>query len=248
MKKAILPYLILCGCTSLQIPPEFVYKEVNTARFKIASYQKITAPDAPFKIYIEGDGYAFNSSGRVSRNPTPRGTLLREIAFGDDHANVVYLGRPCQYVEDNSCKPEYWSTARFSPEVVRSEYEAVKAIAGNNRLTLTGFSGGAQVIGLMAVKYPDLQIEKLVTIAGNLDVKAWIAAHNLPPLNLSEDLSDYRTQYGEFPQVHYVGSDDGNILPQITADFILDKDSLVLVEGADHNHGWEKAFPAIRRE
>ncbi|MDD7312777.1 MAG: alpha/beta hydrolase, partial [bacterium] len=64
----------------------------------MASWQKITHPTAPYKIYIEGDGHAFNAHGQPTGNPTPKGTLVRELAFGDNHENVIYLARPCQYV------------------------------------------------------------------------------------------------------------------------------------------------------
>lgn len=56
------------------------------------------------KIYIEGDGRAFDIDGQPTSDPTPRGTMLREIAFGDTHPNVVYLGRPCQFVTNSACR------------------------------------------------------------------------------------------------------------------------------------------------
>ncbi|MBR2299926.1 MAG: hypothetical protein IJ870_05075 [Alphaproteobacteria bacterium] len=72
----------------------------SLAFFKIASWQKITDKNAPYKIYIEGDGFAFNAHGSPTTNPTPKNTFLRQIAFNDPSKNVVYLARPCQYVND----------------------------------------------------------------------------------------------------------------------------------------------------
>lgn len=102
LKKIFIPAVLLCGCTSLTVPPEYQYKEIETSYFRLASWQKITNPKAPYKIYIEGDGAAFRADGSVSFDPTPRSTMLREIAFGDKHPNVVYLARPCQFVKDEN--------------------------------------------------------------------------------------------------------------------------------------------------
>jgi len=244
----VLAFLELMACSSFDVPAEFKYKEIQTSSFKIATWQKITDNNAPFKIYIEGDGFAFRANGRISSNPTPRGTLVRELAFGDKHQNVIYLARPCQFVTDAICQPQDWSVARFSEKAVQAQYEAVKQITGNSSLTLVGFSGGAQIAGLMAVKYSDLKIDKLVTVAGNLDVIRWTEYHHLPPLNLSLDLHNYRNAYGKFNQVHYIGADDDNIVPEITRLFVINPHNLIIVEGADHNTGWEKVYERIRQE
>ncbi len=114
------------------MPAEFVYKEVETRNFTLASWQKVTNPAAPYKIYIEGDGYAFNARGKATQDPTPRGTLVRELAFGDDSQNVIYFARPYQYIKSPICSKRHWTTARFALEVINAEYEAIKNIADNN--------------------------------------------------------------------------------------------------------------------
>lgn len=75
----------------------------------LASWQKITVSAAGYKIYIEGDGYAFDVRGRATSDPTPRGTLMRELAFGDDSPNVMYLARPCQYVKSGDCAQRHYA-------------------------------------------------------------------------------------------------------------------------------------------
>ena len=146
------------------------------------------------------------------------------------------------------CAPQYWSTARFAPEIIQAEYEALQKLVGKRPLILVGFSGGAQVAGLLAVKYSDLYVKKLVTIAGNLDHQTWTSYHNLPPLILSENLAQYKTQYAKFLQVHYIGQNDDNILPFITENFVADKSSIIYVNEASHNRGWQKTFPQIQKE
>lgn len=139
MIKALITLLFLTGCTAIKVPADFVYKEVETRDFILASWQKVTNPAAPYKIYIEGDGYAFNARGKATQDPTPRGTLVRELAFGDNSPNIIYLARPCQYIKSAVCSKRHWTTARFAPEVINAEYEAIKNIAGNNPVILVGF-------------------------------------------------------------------------------------------------------------
>lgn len=248
MLKLFAILFLLSGCNSIAIPPAYVYKEIPTRDFTLASWQKITDPFGTYKIYIEGDGYAFNAHGRATQDPTPKGTLVRELAFGDNNPNVVYLARPCQYIKSPICSKRHWTTARFAPEVINAEYAAVKQIAGDNPVILIGFSGGAQVAGLIASAKQGLNVKKIITIAGNLDHLAWTQYHNLPPLNESMNLESYRKQFAQIPQIHYVGSDDKVMPPVLVRDFVGESCNLIEVRGATHNSGWEKIYSQIRNE
>lgn len=248
MIKLLITLLFLTGCTTIKVPTDFVYKEVNTRNFTLASWQKVTNPAAPYKIYIEGDGYAFNAHGRATQDPTPHSTLVRELAFGDNSPNVIYLARPCQYIKSPICSQRHWTTARFAPEVINAEYATVKQIAGDNPVILIGFSGGAQVAGLITSAKPGLNIKKIITIAGNLDHLAWTQYHNLPPLNESMNLESYRKQFVKIPQIHYVGSDDEVIPPVLVREFVGNNDLVVMVDGASHNEGWEEIYNKVWNE
>ena len=237
-------FIFLCGCNSVIIPDTFTYKEIVTDDFTLASWQKITDATSPVKFYIEGDGSAFNAHGQPTDNPTPRGKMIREIAFGDYSPNVVYLARPCQYVMSDKCQQRYWTTARFAPEVVRSSAQAVKQISQNREAILIGFSGGAQVAGLVAVTEPSVKVKELITIGGNLDHQAWTTYHDLPPLKDSMNLKDYKEAYLKLPQTHYVGKKDRVIVPELNISF-AGKKNVVIVDKASHGSGWENIYPAI---
>ena len=248
MIRILIILLLLSGCAAIKAPADFVYEEIPTRDFTLASWQKITAPSGVYKIYIEGDGYAFNAHGHAAQDPTPRGTLVRELAFGDDSPNVVYLARPCQYVTSPICSKRHWTTARFAHEIINAEYEAIKQIAGDNPVVLIGFSGGAQVAGLIAAAKPGLNVKKIITIAGNLDHLAWTQYHNLPPLNESMNLESYRKQFAKIPQTHYVGSDDEVMPPALVREFVGKSGNIIEVRGATHNSGWEEIYSQIRNE
>lgn len=248
MIKVLITLLFLAGCSTITAPANFVYKEIETRDFTIATWQKITNSHAVYKIYIEGDGYAFNAHGKATQDPTPHGTLVRELAFGDNSPNVIYLARPCQYVKSPICSQRHWTTARFASEIINAEYEAIKNIAGNNPVILVGFSGGAQVAGLVAIAKPELNIKKIITIAGNLDHLAWTQYHNLPPLNESMNLESYRKQFAKIPQIHYVGSNDKVMPPILVREFIKNDDLIIEVSGANHNEGWGKIYNKVWSE
>ena len=240
--------LFLTNCSSITVPSDYGYQEVETRDFTIATWQKITNSQGVYKIYIEGDGYAFNAHGKPTQNPTPHGTLVRELAFGDSNPNVIYLARPCQYIKSAVCSKRHWTTARFAPEVINVEYEAIKNIVGNNPVILIGFSGGAQIAGLVATAKPGLNVKKIITIAGNLDHLAWTQYHNMPPLNESMNLENYRQQFAKILQIHYVGSDDKVIPPILVREFVGNDNLIIGVKGANHNEGWEEIYNPVWNE
>lgn len=232
--------LFLSACTTtIDAPSDFVYKEISTDNFKLASWQKVTDKSQVYHIYIEGDGYAFNSRGVPTRNPTPRSHIVRNLAFADNNANVIYLARPCQYIKDKNCSQRHWTTARFAPEIINSTHQAIYSIVKNNPITLIGFSGGAQVAGLIASAKTGLNVKKIITIAGNLDHLAWTNYHQLPPLNESMNLADYKENFMKIPQLHYVGAKDKVIPYNITQQFIQNDDIVIVIRDAEHNRGWK---------
>jgi hypothetical protein len=98
----------------------------------------------------------------------------------------------------------------------------------------------------------DLNIKKVITIAGNLDHLAWTTYHKLPSLNESLNLGDYKDIFFEFEQMHFVGSQDDVIAPNLVYDFVKnvksDKIELIEVEEATHNLGWESIYDTVRRQ
>lgn len=239
--------LLLSGCATIKAPDSFVYQEISGKNFDLVTWQKITSADAVYKVYIEGDGYAFNSHGMPSSDPTPKGELMRELAFNDNSPNVIYLARPCQYKLGRSCSTRYWTTARFAPEVIQDEYVAIKKTINNRPVILIGFSGGAQIAGILAAN-TDLNVKKIITIAGNLDHKAWTKYHHLPDLTGSLNAADFKTKLNSIPQKHYIGEKDKVIPPILTQNLIDNPKLIVKVKGASHNKGWDIIYPSIWQE
>lgn len=235
--KTIAMLFLIGGCVAYTPPSNYEYHEIGTPQFTLASWQKIDKPGEPLTIYIEGDGYAFNYEGRASRDPTPRGTTMRDLAFRDQDSNVAYLARPCQYVMSESCRKEDWTTGRFSQKVIDAEAQAVRFLqkrSGSSEVILVGYSGGAMVAGLIAVQNQDINIKKVITVAGLLEHHHWAEYHQVPPLKDSLDLRDYQAEFSKIPQVHFLGEKD-KIIPKNLSPAAK---KAIIIPDVTHASGW----------
>lgn len=236
--KRLWLFILIGGCVAYTPPSNFTYHEIATPQFTLASWQKIDKPGADLTIYIEGDGYAFNYEGKASRDPTPRSTALREIAFRDNDSNIVYLARPCQYVMSKNCQKKDWTTGRYSQNIINAETEAVRQLlrqTGSREVILVGYSGGAMIAALIAVQNPNIRIKKLITIAGLLEHRNWAEYHHVSPLKDSLDLQEYQKDFAKISQVHFLGEND-KIIPQNLSPVAGEA---VIINGATHSSGWE---------
>ena len=241
MKKLCLfLILILCGCQRITPPEAFVYQEIQTDFYKLASWQKKTDKIAPIRIYIEGDGNAFNYAGQPTTNPTPRGIFLRQIAFNDPNPNVIYLARPCQYVDDKVCSQKDWTTGRFSPQIVQATIQALRKIAIHQPIILIGYSGGALLSGLVIEKTPQMPVQKWITIAGVLNHKKWTKDLNLVPLVDSLDLE----RLPKIKQIHLIGDKDDTV-PYLLTESLVKKENLIVIPNATHNSGFDDYMEVI---
>ena len=232
MKKIWITFL-LAGCvgTNWQMPADFVYVPIQTPDYEIATWQKISNPkNDKIHIYIEGDGNSFDSRGQPTDDPTPRGTFLRETVVQDGAENVVYVARPCQFIMSENCSQTDWTTGRFSQKIIDAESAVVKQIAGNKKVTLIGYSGGAMVSGLIIKQNPDLKVEKWVTIAGVLNHENWTSYFGDKPLSDSLDLDDLP----KIAQVHFIGGKDDVVSPGLVTTW-ADAKNVKIVPNAKHD-------------
>ena len=238
MYRLLLIILFLSGCASFEMPTSFQYKQIESGGFVVSAWKKVTNSKDLYHVYIEGDGNAFNARGQATNDPTPKSSFMRLLAADDAKANVIYLARPCQFTKGSQCTQKYWTTARFSPEIIEAEYHSIRELVNNAPVILIGYSGGAQIAGLLSVT-KDLNIQKVITIAGNLDHKAWTEYHHLPPLSESLNLADYKAKFSKIPQIHYVGEKDKVIPPILIKDFVTNPNLIRIISDASHGDGWD---------
>ncbi|MGC4025877.1 MAG: hypothetical protein QM744_12430 [Mesorhizobium sp.] len=241
---------------SLAASREWTVARLPSGRFDLLAFVPTTSPlDGRLTIYIEGDGLSWLSASTPSDDPTPRNPVALRLALAQPDGSAAYLGRPCQYVDarQSGCSQSYWTDARFSPEVVRSTNVAIDALKrrlGAKRLELIGYSGGGAVAMLVAAQRND--VARVVTIAGNLDHRAWTIHHRLEPLSGSLNAADVAERVSALPQIHYVGEKDTVIAPDLalrwpSAISGLQGANLRIIPGFDHAccwvEQWSKLYP-----
>ncbi|CAA0088225.1 Uncharacterised protein [Zhongshania aliphaticivorans] len=252
--------VLLSACSS---PSQRIYKmasgygmEQLTIRgnpFQHVAYLKMAQVESQrLHVYIEGDGRPWLYGREIAEDPTSLKPLALTLA-NLDAENVLYLGRPCYMGFANSgvCEKKYWTSARYAAEVVASMSTALKAVLDEldvKSVHLIGYSGGGSLAMLMATE-PFLSavpsIEKVVTIAANLNVDAWTQHHNYLPLNESLDPS-LQTYPNTVSFLHYAGSADKNIPASQLLDFVAEQGgSHKILADVDHNCCWAQRWPML---
>lgn len=257
--------LILTACVTIPTPSErrFTAESLASARgwvattlhadtFDLAAWlPRRIVSDQALTIYIEGDGLAWISSDTPSADPTPVTPVGLELALAQPDGNAAYLARPCQYVTSDNCERLYWTTERFAPKIIAAENHAVDALKqrfGATRLTLVGYSGGAAVAALLAERRSD--VARLVTVAGNLDHRAWTTYHRVTPLTGSLNPADDKDALAKLAQWHFVGAQDKIVPPFLVHEFSasLPTANVKVLEGYDHTCCWAERWPQLWKE
>ena len=231
MRKWGILSLLLFGCAPVwHAPSDFIYAPFVSGEYTLATYQRLSDSTSPIHIYIEGDGNSFDARGIPTSDPTPNGTLLRDMASRDPSPNVAYIARPCQYVMSASCSRTDWTDGRFSEKIIDSVSGAVKTIAQQRPIVLIGYSGGAMVSGIIINQTPELNVIRWITIAGVLNHSEWTAYFNDMPLSKSLDMTALPT----IPQVHYIIAGDRVVPNSLSRRWVADE-NIVVIPNAKHD-------------
>ena len=250
---ALLASLLLAGCALPRPAGEHLRRAeaagfhrelVNADGFALTMVQRVRDPQAPMRVYIEGDGRAWLDRHTVSDDPTPHRPLALQLAMADPSPNVVWLARPCQFslAQSPACRDAYWTDRRFSPEVVAAMGIALDQLSARSAgpLELVGYSGGAAIAVALAAQRKDVSL--LVTVAGNLDSEAVNRAHRVDPMPASLNPIVFAPKLAVLPQRHLVGSSDIVIPADVATAFVaaggMRCAEVVSVDGAGHEVGW----------
>lgn len=212
-------------------------------------------PPSELVVYIEGDGHAYLDRRTPSDDPTPLNPMSLRLALEDNAPSLLYLGRPCQFAQDEEqCSTRYWTVGRYAPVTVDAMNKALdqaKALSGARKLYLAGYSGGGAMATLLAARRND--VAGLATIAGNLDHALWTRLHGVSPLRGSLNPADDAARLRQLPQAHFSGGRDEIVPTLITESFMneLGEDSLarmVVIEQADHSCCWPRLWPKLLKQ
>ena len=202
-------------------------------------------------VYVEGDGHAVSRSGRISADPTPYYPVGWMLARQDTAPAVLYLARLGQYNPRFATAQynKFWGEARFAQTIVQAmnhTLDVVKERLQIERIHLVGFSGGGAIACLLAARRND--VASLVTVCGLLDHAFWTRKNGYTPLSASLNAADEAQKVRHIPQIHFFGTNDSVITPDISWQFLHSAEfshaERIAVE-ARHNSGWEQAWPAL---
>ena len=250
--------IILTNCSHLpsaQVDKEafslgFSREVVAGKGFQHVTYLKdADTPSKSLHVYLEGDGSPWVNHKKVANDPTPRNPFMLQL-MALDSGPAVYLGRPCYYgmKGDSLCKPELWTSARYSRPVIDSMVAALNMVLEDfdyDSVVLIGHSGGGTIAMLMAEQLSDM--EGVITIAGNLDIEAWARFHDYLPLNLSLNPSTRPPLNPNIYQLHLVGEHDEIIPPEMIRSAIDNHANIEIrvVAGFRHTCCWKDIWPDI---
>ena len=237
----------------------FIQEQVITPLFTLIVYRPVSITGDTLRVYIEGDGHSWTNSHSISDDPTPNNPIALRLALADTSNSSVYLGRPCQYqYKSNNFKSEclsrYWTNERFSEKIVNSLNIAIDQLKNRfhaKHIILVGYSGGGSLALLCAAKRQD--VSGIVTIAGNVSVRAWAREMSLTPLEGSLDPIDYVENIKSIPQWHFVGSDDEVVPPNMIESYrnLFPNDApidITIIKNFQHQCCWENVWPNLVRK
>jgi hypothetical protein len=253
----LISLLALAGCASPAIRSDqaatkygFTRELIRGTRFQHVVYRSdVSQESGPLHVYLEGDGTPYVHKRWVSADPTPRNPLmLRLMAL--DPGPSIYLSRPCYngLATMPPCRPELWTTARYSDEIVNSAVAVIRKLVSRRQtpaIFLFGHSGGGTLAMLMAARLP--ATHAVITLSGNLDTRAWTHYHDYAALDGSLNPADQPPLDRHILQLHLIGTND-DIVPTPLLVHAARKQSgaiVGIVTGFDHVCCWERIWPAI---
>ncbi len=223
-----------------------------TNEFNIFALQTDINECQNIKIYIEGDGLAWITRNRVSKDPTPINPLALKLMSTDKSKCKIYLARPCQYLNSKMCEKKYWTSYRFNTKVIDSYTQALDSIKKeyqNESFSLVGYSGGGAIALLTAAKRDD--IKDIITVAGNLNHAFWTKYHQMDSLIGSQNPINYTRRLENIPQYHLIGKNDTvipkDIFNSYQSNFNNKQNLNYKLYDATHSQRWEESYKEFLR-
>lgn len=230
---------------------------INTSYFSLATFlPKNIAENKTLTIYIEGDGFAYQTTTTISSNPTPISPVALQLALKHPaHLGAAaYLARPCQYVSGmqwKTCSQSDWTSHRYSANVIKATNQAIDELKQRfaaSDLILVGYSGGGAVATLIAAQRHD--VIRLVTVAGNLDIKFWAKQNRFKPLAGSLNPAEQWSKLVMLPQTHFAGENDTAVRPDVAYSYAKHfpadaQPTIRVIPEFDHGCCWARDWPRL---
>ncbi|MEP6390060.1 MAG: hypothetical protein ABJ056_09080 [Halioglobus sp.] len=231
---------------------DLLWAPVETSGFTLHAIAKpLAKPVDDLHIYIGGDGTPWQDN-KPTANPTGRRNLTIDLLLADS-TPAIYLTRPCYQLihMPPECHSELWTSARYSEPVVLAMADAITQLVDKwnpDSFTLIGYSGGG-VLALLAAAQIEPQ-PRVITVASNLDTKAWTEFHGHLPLSESSNPLLAIHKSGGAGHTHLIGGKD-KVVPPSTVESYRSAHPLATYryfEDFDHQCCWAAHWREILRE
>ncbi len=205
-------------------------------------------------IYIEGDGASWLFKTIPPRNPTPHQSLVVAMAASDQNQYVLYLARPCQFIDVRiitECDESMWTDGRFNAQVITLFNQSIDEILRSLpplRLHLVGHSGGGTLATLIAAQRGDVNC--LVTLASPLDTSAWTQSLAIAPLLKSQNPAEPNTNLKQIRQTHFFGERDTVVSTESIGRYrnFPPQTEFITISGFDHQKFWVEYWPVLQKQ
>lgn len=225
---------------------------VRTDRFAHRIYSHIGAVKntdrKTLHVYLDGDGTPWQQRW-IAGDPTSRNPITLKL-MEQDSEPAILLGRPCYhgFSDTEPCHNKFWTSHRYSKPVVESMAAALQQwleTTDFDEIVLVGYSGGGTLAMLIA-PYID-KIKAIVTVASNLDVKAWSEFHGYLPISDSLNPAVGPELPPMIRQFHLAGGKDDNVPLFIIETFARthSRAQAIIYSNFDHQCCWVEAWPSI---
>lgn len=260
---AILLFGIATSCSTSptqraqSICPDCRANEVVTpGQFRLSYFSNAASksPGPILHIYLEGDGIPWVRGVIPAKNPNSKSLLALQL-LSHDPFPAVYLNRPCYGLSEMTtrCTNDLWTHSRYSQTVVNQLNYALDHIKNEFNTTnfvLVGYSGGGSLAVLLAHSRDD--IVGIMTIAANLDHRAWTEHFGYLPLSESLNAADALPLSQYVQQLHLVGKQDTQVPNFVTLESLkVDANAKVKSENEFNHHccwvqSWEQQIRMFR--
>ncbi len=101
---------------------DFRFNTLNTPPYVLASWYRIDGRGEPLYVYVEQSKMT---------------DQMRSLAVRDEHTNVAYLSRPCQFFETSACQENISDSVQM--ESIQNGIKQLARKAGTEEIIVKGF-------------------------------------------------------------------------------------------------------------
>jgi hypothetical protein len=226
----------------------------DTARIPLLAYSRNgdPLPGGFIHVYLEGDGQPWLRGRWPAANPSSRDMVALQLMSLDANPSV-YLNRPCygHAQMPANCSVDLWTNGRYAEEVVETMALGLRDLSRKYpgaRMVLLGHSGGGTLAMLLAQR--EENVAAVVTMAANLDHRAWTNARGFLPLDQSLNPADQPLIPEGILRWHLAGGEDQQVPAWIIRE-VADRDPsarFLLTPEFGHSCCWQRIWPALLQE